>query len=172
MFKVGDRVRVREGLKNATGYHVGGLYVNKEMAELAGRTFTIEHSWSGALHNNMLYCIKGIRHIFSGAMLEPAKETMYLVAVKHNHKGAWSKTYWFLAKESIAKDLKVERWVLVDTMYGPQTAVVAHLPVKIARGEDLDTCKEILEIQGEFKDVISVLGTSVLDYEKLDEPPF
>jgi hypothetical protein len=88
------------------------------------------------------------------------KDTTFLVGVKHYNKGMASDTYWFKASPDIAVTLKLNDWVLVDTMYGPATGRVEHNPVMAAREQDFFTLIHILGCKGTIKPVISKVDYS------------
>lgn len=67
-FKVGDKVKVREGLIG--GRYYGGIYCTSDMADFANKEFTISDMHTTA------YRLDGYDLRWSDEMLEPAEKTL------------------------------------------------------------------------------------------------
>lgn len=68
-FKVGDKVRVREGL--VAGNEYGDLFFNNIMSQLCGKSAEVDK-----VHDDGTYSLKSSIYYFNDAMLEPAPFTL------------------------------------------------------------------------------------------------
>lgn len=69
MFKVGDKVRVKEGLKG--GEYYGGLYFNHAMADRCGKVATITKAFDGDEYSRYELDIESMDFVYNDDMLEP-----------------------------------------------------------------------------------------------------
>lgn len=86
------------------------------------------------------------------------KFPIYLVPVQHSAIMGLSKTYWFVAEETLGKDLAKKDWVLVPTKTGIGTGLVQNDPILITRKEDLKSLKDHLEYIFPLKTVIQKIN--------------